>query len=189
MIDNADIVTLDLAPEHIELILHHADKASLGGVSRIRGEADRSENLSDDQIIGQIGHLSASLYLFDSVDPYVRAREQANANPHQGDDGSDFPDLPGIDVKTSFMRYQRAVLDYNCLVRPRERHTGTIYVQCLVEDRGDAFVNHLMGWCGEEHLPRYTTYGGAFHGAYVKPIRELFPIWELREAIRIRPEG
>lgn len=172
-------VTVELSAEHLKLAAGMALKACIGGESAVRGD-DRMTKLSEDQIIGQCGQLALSLYWFGNALPYLAAREKANANPTVGDGGADILGT-NLDVKTSKMRASEDPLAYRLLVRPRERHTGNIYILGLIPKlKKVGTLVHLVGWLEDRELPTDPSDLGTFSGAYVVPATELHPLPPLR---------
>ncbi len=180
MITPDDIVTIRPTLEQCRIAWANAKEACIGGHSAVRNDKkERSDKLLNDQMIGQLGHMVGSIYLFESIDPYVEAREYANTHPFKGDSGADFLFGPNLDVKTSQMRRSKDPLTYNFLLRPRERHLDNLYLQALVEDlpgKDELYEVHLVGWCWEHEVPCQKTYGGIFDGAYVLPVVDLNPL-------------
>lgn len=158
-----------------------AEPAMIGGGSHIRSGGDRTANLAMDQYVGVgIGELAGNKYLF-SVDAYIANRKARNANPTFGDGGSDTLGYK-IDYKTSHAR-KSDLLSYNLVVRPRERHTGFVYVLGLVRAERLADPNtaaYLIGYATDDMLDNRMAKCGIFSGAYVIPAKELLPMAELR---------
>jgi hypothetical protein len=176
-----DIINITIPDTYVPLISENAKKASLGGVSRIRG-GDRKTKLYEDQLVGQLCHAAGSLCLTGSIDAYVEAREEANRNPHLGDNGSDLLHLP-IDVKGSLMRGGPDPLDYRLLVRPRERHDKHFYVLALLTQPIETCTVRLVGWLRDEELPTMET-GGPFRGAHYQYGCNLRPMKSLVETVQ-----
>lgn len=169
-----NIIEFLIPKNDILLIKENAEKASIGGVSRIRKNEDRQKSLSTDQLIGQICNYAASVVLTNSADGYIKAREIANANPFSGDKGVDIIGLPNIDVKGSLMRRSENPYDYRLLVRERERHEDWIYILALVP-KGKISKCFLVGWAHDKDLPK-KPYDGpiqALHGAYCIKAKDL----------------
>lgn len=184
MLELDSVITMPLLDEDYFTLEENSEKACIGGTSQVRASSDRTDRLFEDQFVGQAGHLIASRYLFGTIRPYLDARDYANKNPHEGDDGSDFLNIPGIDVKTSMMRASTNPLDYRVLVRPNERHKDNIYVQALLQKYDNEFVVHLVGWCEETDLPRYIETKGVFRGAYVLGAKKLKPMEQIQQVVR-----
>lgn len=158
------------------LVQHHALKASLGGISRVRAGADRSAFLNQDQVVGQLGTIALHKYLYGTTERYIFSRHAQNRVPDQGDGGEDLPGA-NVDVKTSVMRYGQDPLKYNLCVRPRERHAGWVYVLALVpKDYECNRVVHLLGWQADEDLPSEPAAAGPLAGAFVVPASDLHPL-------------
>lgn len=184
MITSSNIISHSIIEEDIPLILSNAKKAEIGGRSQIRSKQDRSERLSEDQLVGQISTYCASMILTGSKDGYVAARDKANANPTRGDNGIDIIGLSNIDIKGSLMRYSNNPLNYRLLVRPRERHNNWIYVLGLVP-KERPYKCHLVGWAKDSDLP-LNPYNGpikSLHGAYVIEAKDLRTIHDLVQEI------
>lgn len=179
-IERKDIIDFDIPQEDFNLLKINAEKAAIGGKSQIRKNQVRKEFLYEDQLVGQIANYAASVVLTKSSDGYKKAREIANNNPYQGDNGVDIVGLPNVDVKGSLMRRSADPLNYRLLVRPHERHKNWIYVLCLVpSDMNKCFV---VGWIKDEDLPQ-KTYDGeiqALHGAFVVEAKKLNKITNLK---------
>lgn len=165
----------------LELVKKHARLAEIGGHSHIRStREERVETLATDQLVGLLGHYTASVYLFGSSVEFERARKTANAAPHVGDRGID---LPGrIDVKSSALRNTRRPLGaYRLAVRPKEMYRDHCYVSALVVVGGCWADVRLMGWAYGEDFPREPMgdNGHPLRGAYVLENRDLRPMHEL----------
>lgn len=159
-----DHLTFKLTADEIWTVRPYAQRASLGGMSHIRNSDDRRENLSIDQIVGQIGEFTLARFMGDES-KYFSRRDEIDKNPWQGDDGFDYPDSD-IDVKTSFMRGSTDPMKYRLAVRPRERKNKR-YILALVkklEDYG-ALVT-FAGWAYDSDLPKDPDPDGIFSGAY-----------------------
>jgi len=181
MIDKPDIVRMTIRSYEMEFAYAMAEAAKIGGVSHVRGDEERGECLSEDQIVGQVGTLAGHRFMFGNANDYKVTRWYANRNPTVGDIGYDVTGC-NVDFKTSLMRSpDRPPLDYNLLVRPRERHDDWIYMLLLVEKYSRAAASVLLvGWASTRMLPDEVATGGAFSGAYVLPARHLNPLMPLR---------
>ena len=173
------MITINIQHEHLHMIAVNAKAAEIGGKSNIRGK-DRTATLAQDQLVGQMGNYAGCLYLTDSVTPYIKSREAANANPLKGDDGSDMPGYR-LDFKTSLMRHSNNPVHYRLIVRPRERHEGNAYVLALVPYTTGTTV-HLLGWTIDDELPPIQT-KGMFKGAHVVPATDLYSMHSLKVTI------
>ena len=142
-----------------------AKEACIGGRSNIRRGKERSDNLWEDNYIGQIGNLAGCVMAYGyekGLRKYKEVRALANQNKYKGDGGSDIIGWK-IDFKCSRVRKNGKSLDsYNCLVRPRERHDNCIYFQFLIKDE-DVYY---MGWISESELPTTVETDGPFKGAF-----------------------
>lgn len=168
MLSERDVITHVVDPKYISLIIDNSKKAEIGGQSQIRNSVQRQQQLSEDQLVGQISTFCGSMILTGSPNGYIQAREKANANPTQGDNGIDICGLSNVDIKGSLMRYSSNPLSYRLLVRPRERHKNWIYVLGLVP-KERPYKCHLVGWAKDSDLPTQTYTGEikSLHGAYV----------------------
>jgi len=179
-IEYKDIIDFNIPQADFDLLKINAEKAAIGGKSQIRKNQVRKEFLYEDQLVGQIANYAASVVLTKSSDGYKKAREIANNNPYQGDNGVDIVGLSNVDVKGSLMRRSANPLNYRLLVRPHERHKNWIYILCLVPpDMNKCFV---VGWIKDENLPQ-KTYDGeiqALHGAFVVEAKNLNKIADLK---------
>lgn len=180
MLTSEDIITHIVSSKDTDLIINNAKLAEIGGRSQIRSQTQRSTNLAEDQLVGQISTYCASMVLTGSPEGYIKAREKANADPLSGDGGIDIIGLNNIDIKGSLMRYSDNPLNYRLLVRPKERHKNWIYVLGLVP-KERPYKCHLVGWMQDSALPS-STYNGpikSLHGAYVVEANKLNKISEL----------
>lgn len=170
---------ITLRSDELQLVLHFAEQAAVGGVSHIRGE-DRKSTLRDDQCVGQLGEAALSRYLSGNSVLYALTRTARNLTPRQGDDGGDLRGT-NIDVKCSVMRYAPDPLKYRLLVRPAELHAETVYVLALVApDWLRSREVTLVGWATRADLPATPAHDGPFRGAYVLPAQQLHPLPPVR---------
>lgn len=167
------VIRIALGPAERALAGQFARNATLGGASQVRGSTERQSHLSTDQQVGQLGELALSLYLAGTPLFYQLTRTIRDLTPHQGDEGADLA-ATNVDVKTSLMRASPDPLRYRLLVRPKERHPETVYVLGLVPPSLDECW--LVGWAGEADLPSAPATTGPFHGAYVLPATQLYPL-------------
>lgn len=162
--------------------MKHAKNASLGGNSHIRKRSDRMANLSEDQLVGQLGEFALCRWMRNEK-AYWERREAIDKNPWVGDDGVDYPGFH-LDVKTSLMRRHMDPSKYNLPVRPAERHDENVYILALVEPiiMMDMFYVWLIGWAKDEELPspRKT---GIFQGAHLMPVNKLHEMDQLAATI------
>lgn len=168
MLTDKDVITHTVDIKDTDLIISNAKLAEIGGKSQFRSSKQRHNNLSEDQLVGQISTFCGSIILTGSSEGYIKAREKANKNPKQGDGGVDIIGLSNVDIKGSLMRYSSNPLNYRLLVRPKERHDDWIYVLGLVP-KERPYKCHLVGWAKDSDLPK-STYNGpiqSLHGAYV----------------------
>jgi hypothetical protein len=168
MLTDKDVITHTVDIKYTDLIISNAKLAEIGGKSQFRSSKQRHNNLSEDQLVGQISTFCGSIILTGSSEGYIKAREKANKNPKQGDGGVDIIGLSNVDIKGSLMRYSSNPLNYRLLVRPKERHDDWIYVLGLVP-KERPYKCHLVGWAKDSDLPK-STYNGpiqSLHGSYV----------------------
>jgi hypothetical protein len=114
-----------------------------------------------------MGEAAFSLWLTGGLWLWAMTREAANRCPHSGDNGCDLIGIEKLDVKTSRMRYGADPSRYHLLVRPEERHPGTLYVAAFVERVEPTASVLLAGWAMEDSLPSETAapdlpWGGSF---------------------------
>lgn len=175
---------------------HFAGNAEVGGTSQVRSGGDRQASLATDQVVGQLGELALSRYLGGTPLFYALTRTVRDLDPTRGDDGGDLL-ATNLDVKCSLMRASPDPLRYRLLVRPRERHDGSVYILALVaEDVWSTGKVCMVGWCADRDLPPEPAADGPFAGAYVVPataLKALPPIhfnwfWNYSE-ISCRPTG
>lgn len=174
------MITVALSKFDLNLAEHHAVMAQVGGVSQVRAAGWRETALEQDQLIGQLGQLALSKYLYGTTERYMISRYYQNKTPERGDGGSDLPGA-NLDVKTSVMRYGQDPIRYNLCVRPRERHAGWVYILALVPKayENDRCV-YLMGWCSDDQLPTTPAADGPLAGAFVLPASALVPLPPVR---------
>lgn len=181
MITPEDIITVNLRKSEMNLIKRMAQQAEVGGRSQIRKGQDRSDNLSIDQLVGQIGTYVGCKYIQGDIKDYRVSRYYANKAPTVGDGGADITGS-NIDFKASEIRNpNKDLMTYKLLVRPRERHDDWVYVLILVSDISEASSTaHILGWADTRMLPEQTETSGIFKGAYVLPAENLKPLPPLR---------
>lgn len=169
------VIEIPIYPAEVAFLRGLASKAEIGGRSQIRSGADRRENLEQDQLVGQIGNYAGHKHFFGNANLYRISRWYADIYPTMGDGGSDVPGA-NIDFKASRLKPGRSVTDYRLLVRPAERHPGTVYVLIVVDLDADPVKAHLVGWAAEHELPAETLTTGPLAGAYALPAAELHPL-------------
>lgn len=172
--------TVIIDKEKLELCSKFAQNCSIGGKSHIRDGEDRKENLSFDNLIGQIGTLAGCIFLLGEergISEYAKSREKADKTPFIGDGGRDLVGRD-IDIKCSYMRGSQNPGTYNFLIRPRERHPNWVYLQTLAQKNNEEFIVHIVGWVSDNDLPESPESSGIFSGAYKIPVVKLkkFPI-------------
>jgi hypothetical protein len=172
----SDIINIQLTPKELRTAADYASRAELGGVSRVRGAADRQAELRTDQAVGQLGELALSRFLGGSPLFYELTRTIRDLDPTQGDGGGDLL-ATNVDVKCSLMRASTDLLRYRLLVRPKERHEQLVYVLALVgQDVWQTGTVNLVGWARDCDLPEQCARDGPFAGAYVIPASQLYPL-------------
>lgn len=180
------MIPIFISNSELKMLKHMADKASIGGISRIRNKEDRLKELTMDQLIGQLGTYAFLKYWTGRAFcyEYLISRYYANLHPDQGDGGSDVP-AANIDVKTSYMRASDDPSKYRLLVRPSEKKNDWIYVLALVEKNNAPITEWteskvaLVGWATSDMLPSETASSGIFSGAFVLDaihLQQLMPI-------------
>lgn len=181
MITNDDIITFRLTKSELSLIRRMACAAEVGGRSQVREGAARSDNLSIDQLVGQIGTYVGCKYFQGDNKDYRISRYYANKAPTVGDGGADITGS-NLDFKTSKIRNpEKELLTYKLLVRPRELHDNWVYVLILVSEITDTgAVAHILGWADTQMLPSKPESSGMFSGAYLLEAQDLKPLPPLR---------
>lgn len=169
-------VAIDVSKAELNFARHHASRAEVGGVSRVRETATaRAHALEEDQFVGQLGTLAFHKYLHGHVHQYALGRYLQNRMPTVGDGGEDVIGT-NLDVKTSLMRASRNPSDYNLLVRPAERHAGWVYALALVPQAIEIErMVYLVGWATDEQLPARPEADGPFRGAFRLVAADLTP--------------
>lgn len=192
MIRQEDIISLWLAPREIKYCVAYAKQLvdtftpeiekGTGGKSHIRDVEDRKQNLGIDQIVGQLGEYTLSLYLFGTAERYYIQRLSAGINPTLGDLGQDILGL-NVDCKSSLMRGSENPLEYHLIVRPKERHDNWCYFKALVKPNGERSILttqpilvYLVGWARDSQLPAQTDSSGPLAGAYTIKAYDLNPL-------------
>lgn len=176
MVKQQDIIYVPLSFEQFLIVEKEAKKLELGGKSAIRdNRQDRMRNIRNDQIIGQCGEMALSLYLTGKIDKYIERRNELNKTLWKGDGGSDFPNLK-VDIKSSRKNDRLDYLDHNFLLKPKEYHLDTVYIQSLVKVTGVTALVVLVGWIKACMLPPKPREEGMFSGSYVVPCYDLNPL-------------
>jgi len=177
MIKSSDIITMHLRKPEMAIIRKMAQAAEVGGCSQIRKGSDRSDNLSVDQLVGQIGTYAGCKYLQGDIKDYRVSRYYANKAPTVGDGGADITGS-NIDFKASAIRNSsKPMTTYKLLVRPRELHDGWVYILVLVSDLTDTSATaNLVGWASTQMLPKSPESEGIFKGAYMLQAEDLSPL-------------
>lgn len=195
MVVAKDIVAIRLRSSEMDLIRWWARQKEFDGASQFRDRQRRNERMSEDQLTGQMCDAAASKLLFGSLHPYCISRWHASIHPYVGDGGSDLPGT-NIDVKGRLMRHSKEVMDYDLLVRPAERHAGTVYVHCVREPDGIEGLVYIVGWIGEDDITdRPVSESDNLHrslvGAYLTTAKDLHPFppiqwWRVPKLVRER---
>lgn len=171
MLTTQDIIKIELSSQELKLcqLLTNRKRESrekLGiyspGKSNIRTDAEeRKQHVWHDSLIGITGECAVSLYLFDSLKPFLSARRKADANTLSGDGGSDFLNIK-LDVKSSAIRYSHLrLIDYHLYVPSNELHKVD-YVLCLIKDS----TAYLVGWTDHTTLKETKGKNKKFPGFY-----------------------
>lgn len=175
MVTHRDLVHMRLDGEAMEVVRRMAQKAEIGGKSRVRESTARQASLANDQLIGQCGEAAVCLYLTGSLSAYIERREAINATPLVGDNGSDIPGSR-IDVKASALHTSRPILQHRLAVRPAEKRVDSVYVQCLCDVFPDWTYVVLVGWATADMLPEGPEESGVFAGAHILSCEQLLPL-------------
>lgn len=180
MITHNNIITYTISDPDLAFIRRMAKEAELGGFSEIRSGENRKRNLSNDQVVGQLGTFVGSRHLLGDSRDYRATRWYANKNKWSGDGGSDISGA-NIDIKTSMVRNKsKDLLTYKLLVRPRELYDGWIYILSLVTriTQTEAEVK-LIGWASNDMFGEPAK-SGIFSGAHVLEAKDLNPIMPIK---------
>jgi hypothetical protein len=170
-------VVLQINPSEMRMIQLMAKAAERGGKSKVR--EDRWQNMTEDQLIGQIGAYAGHRYWYGHSQGYLQSRHVCNMYPDVGDGGSDIIGA-NIDFKASRVRSSTRPLEhYNLAVRKGERHTGNVYVLVLVETDFESATAHLMGWATDEMFPEKPASDGPLAGAFCIRADALAPMMPL----------
>lgn len=158
-----NIILIPIGSANFERAAAYAKQAELGGTSQIRSAKDRQRKLQQDQLVGQLGQMAFCLYLTGNSNMYRLSRYWVNIDPSRGDGGSDFPGA-NVDVKTSKVSADRIddLLNYNLVVRTKERHARSVYVLAFAIDQGDRWTVALVGWASDKDLPQESTTDARF---------------------------
>ena len=179
-------LTIVLDERQRDLCFHYAKNAETGGRSNIyKGDkATRDAMTQEQQRTGQLGTLAMLIWQLGperGEAEYRTGREAIDANPTKGDGGSDITGGNEDAKATLRRRPDKPLYDYNLVVRPREQHAGTVYVQCIVEL--DMRTVHLLGWATCEELQARDLHDKTrFGDAALLPARELHPLPPFRWA-------
>lgn len=175
-----DLISRKISRGEMAFLRNKARNAMIGGVSNIRNENDRREELETDQLIGIIGHYAFVSIYFGSSQPFLVQRWYAEHNKYQGD----ISDVPGanIDVKSSRLNQERPVLTHSLIVRQKEFSRETIYVLVLVSisQDGETAEAEIVGWIHGRDMPQRPNTEGIFAGAYSVVANRLNPVMPVR---------
>lgn len=153
-------------------IAKEAGFAEIGGISYVRTtKEDREENLTSDQLSGQMGQAALHLYWFGSFKEYAETRLRANLHPRLGDGGMDL-DLKNVDIKTSKIVIDRSVMSEHLIVSPNEYRKNWVYIKgsALHPQDGKPTV-WIIGWALSKELELATE--GYFAGKYILGVPKL----------------
>lgn len=180
MITENDIIRVSFSDYDVVIAGNFASQAEIGGSSSIRATDDRTSNLSQDQLVGQIATLAWHKYYYGAIDEYLKQRYVQNLFPFHGDGGSDMIGA-NLDVKGSALkRKHRSPLDYYLLVRPREYKHDTVYVQSLIDICDSAPITAMLtGWATGAMLTERVD-ERLFGDAYGLRVRDLMPLIPIR---------
>ena len=176
MINKNDIIIHRLQPAELQLCQNYAKLAEIGGISQIRAGKSRSQELSTDQLIGQIGQYVGTCWLTGNQHQYQLSRWVANQYPYSGDGGTDILGA-NVDFKASRLSMSRPISEHHLLVRPAERKKNYLYILILVDLKN--LLVYLVGWASEADLPQQVEIDGQFLGAYkliAKNLNQLMPL-------------
>lgn len=175
MIDRLPIV-IAIPSLELRAIKAMAIRAEIGGNSHIRERQDRIDNLSEDQLTGQLATYALHRYLYGDAWIYKIDRWNRNKNPYNGDGGYDVPGL-NVDVKGSMVRTKLPLWEHRLAIRPAERHGGWVYVLALVINDTDTYRVNLMGWASDDMLPQNPDPpNSAFSGAFTIKANQLMAL-------------
>lgn len=163
------MIDVQLSAAEYALCTRNGKSAEVGGRSSVVSDpGERVGKLVEHQLTGQLGNLAFCRYLYGmAFGHYVYrvTRWAADRNPTRGDGGEDVPGCK-VDVKASMIRTSLILTEHFLPVPESERHPETTYVLALVE-QGEAPLVHLMGWAGEEELPKEKASSGTFAGKFI----------------------
>ena len=181
MVTEDQIVEIPITAKEYALAYRNAEAAWFNGSSRVvKDRKKREEDGFEHQFTGQIGELAGHKFLFRTIAGYVKNRKARNADRFKGDNGSD---VEGelIDFKASRWRdpNNRKLITYHLIVRPEERHAGSVYVLVMVRWRPRKEYAHayIIGWATDDMLPDQPEPDDTsdFGGAYALPGHALHP--------------
>lgn len=183
MLSDNQILSFYVSPAELMLIKRYAQSTIRGGKSNIYADQEeRMNNLSINQLVGQIGEYVGHIYWFGHSEYYQENRHQTAQKPYQGDGGSDVPG-GNIDFKSSLLKGGHR-LNYHLYVREPELHENIVYVLVLVELINDGAMAHIIGWANDGLLRKREMIGNR----YEIPARDLYPLppvsWSMPTRVR-----
>lgn len=159
---------ITLTPEQKQMAIIIASKKSRGGVSRVRPEkAERIKYVYRDNLVGCVGEIALTVYMFGSTFMYRLAQLilSAHENYDLGDGGYDIPGL-NVDIKSTYYTAgSRDRLQYHLIVNNKEYKPDWNYYFCIVDGNEKSFGDvYLAGWMDGEELREKDI--KRFRGAY-----------------------
>jgi hypothetical protein len=152
----------------------------LGLSSNIHKDKITRKKLWENQLVGYMGQMKVIEHLTGTNLLFYQDVEELGSKP-VGDGGSD---IPGgrLDVKTTLMRNSPNWGTYHLLVRPKEFHEDTVYVQCLVSSYSSSGAKGMIvGWLySDEIRGRCMKDEKRFGDAYCVPVTNLHPFMNCR---------
>lgn len=184
MILKGDMEYVTINPHDLEIVKRNAEAMCMGGKSNVRKGKDRMDNLSKDQMVGQIAEYCACLVLTGNPDAYFAKREIMNANPRSSDGGSDLHGIERLDIKGRGYESENFFYHRGMLVQPNEMRKGWRYVHCLVP-RYKMDGCYVAGWAMDDDFPDKPYDGDIewMRGIYYIPLTLLRPITELKSKL------
>lgn len=174
MLVEKDIVRIKISRDIFKLAERNAGVASKGGRSNVRESGERGKMLSLDNLIGQLGMIAMSKFLYGHIGDYLVNQFYANLYRNAGDGGYDFTAM-NLDVKAArfYPGRQRQILDYRLAVHRNEWHDDWVYALAVVDL--DNRVVFLTGWAAGDDFPEEAISSDAkrFRDSYVIAARDL----------------
>lgn len=182
MIGRDDILVIEFTEEQIQKCKARAENACIGGRSNVHSNReDRNSNLNENQLCGQLGEMALSIFLTGSTDAYEEARDKADANPTEGDDGYDLLEFR-VNAKASFMRSKsRRMSEYHLIIPEDEASSDFCYIMMLIECppyQSETRV-HLMGCSTIQNMVKRNKPNWN-RPKYLKMAKDLDPISSIR---------